>query len=618
MVDLPSHSVARFLRSIFRPGRLSPGGPLFGCPPTELFERAFPALIKSTAMTDSIRAHVEKIIQSGVFKKGARVTRLFEYLVTEELEGRGEHLTPYGIAIDALHANAEFDPATSSTLRVEMHRLRSSLETYYTLRPDSPIIIEFPLGSYRFHVRKNETIPSIGPPAIPVSPQEINSQPSAPPPIAGKAGRGRAMLIASLAFAALLASSLAAVMFHSARTVIAQCPQGWAYVSINAAGLYNGGDYLPARLIRELQKAIAAYEEFNPLIEVDKRCRSSNIYDMIVQSKALPQPSSDRSVWLTLVHRASNEKIWTYSLPPAALDDDALMTAHLSKIAMLLNARHGVLVNDILRRRWPDEDRRAEFICFLDAAEYLSREPAEKEKIFACVENVAASGFQKARALEKLAQLEMMKYWSEDADEEHLRKSAALLEQAGKMQPAGSIHLIEKLRKTRVTRPLNRYAVDDLTDELSERFLYNHDVQYELMTVDGFVYGNWEKALYWAHLQELAGESEQGVNGYILAAAAIVDKDWKSADKHIRETALSMIKLLFETKIAVELGDETRVKEIWKTAGAQFGMDIDAGETLLESRFYHPSINDPLADGLKRARSIIDGGGDPAHLPPPI
>jgi adenylate cyclase len=70
--------------------------------------------------------------------------------VTEELEGRGERIKAYSIATEVLGRPQEFDAQQDSIVRVEIGRLRQSLERYYlTAGVDAPVVISIPKGQYR-------------------------------------------------------------------------------------------------------------------------------------------------------------------------------------------------------------------------------------------------------------------------------------------------------------------------------------------------------------------------------------------------------------------------------------------------------------------------------------
>lgn len=83
-------------------------------------------------------------------KGGQRRYDLLDYLVREELEGRGENVKAYAIALDVLGRGEDFDPATDSIVRVEVARLRDALELHYarSSEPNEPRIT-IPKGSYR-------------------------------------------------------------------------------------------------------------------------------------------------------------------------------------------------------------------------------------------------------------------------------------------------------------------------------------------------------------------------------------------------------------------------------------------------------------------------------------
>jgi len=79
-----------------------------------------------------------------------RQRRLIQYLVTEELEGRGHRLKAVSIATDVFGRSADFDPQTDSIIRVEMERIRQALDLYYaTQGANDPVRIKFEKDSYR-------------------------------------------------------------------------------------------------------------------------------------------------------------------------------------------------------------------------------------------------------------------------------------------------------------------------------------------------------------------------------------------------------------------------------------------------------------------------------------
>src|SRR5260370_40234843 len=69
-----------------------------------------------------------------------------------EIEGRGEQITEYRIAVEALGRSQDYTPTEDSAVRNRAHALRVKLAELYTKElPDAPIRIDFFKGSYRPH-----------------------------------------------------------------------------------------------------------------------------------------------------------------------------------------------------------------------------------------------------------------------------------------------------------------------------------------------------------------------------------------------------------------------------------------------------------------------------------
>ncbi|MEM6902460.1 MAG: tetratricopeptide repeat protein [Pseudomonadota bacterium] len=93
---------------------------------------------------------VSKIRASGALGERSRLAALLSFLVNEELEGRGALLKAYTIGTDVLGRSDDFDPSNDSIVRVEVNRLRRSLEHYSaTNGHQDPYRIVIPKGSYR-------------------------------------------------------------------------------------------------------------------------------------------------------------------------------------------------------------------------------------------------------------------------------------------------------------------------------------------------------------------------------------------------------------------------------------------------------------------------------------
>jgi TolB-like protein len=135
---------------------------------------------------------LHRAFDGGLEGASERQRRVLSYLVTEELEGRGERLKAYTIATEVFGRPADFDPQQDSIVRVEVGRLRQALERYYlTDGKTAGIVISIPKGQYR--------------PVFTPAPRALPSPPEAPA-VGHKAGR-----LASTAALILLFGALAGV-----------------------------------------------------------------------------------------------------------------------------------------------------------------------------------------------------------------------------------------------------------------------------------------------------------------------------------------------------------------------------------------------------------------------
>lgn len=100
-----------------------------------------------------IHAQLGAIEASKTFAQATRLIRFLRYIVEATVSGNASRLNQYSIAIDVMERDAEFNPATDSSVRVEAGRLRAKLREYY----DS----EGAEDAIRFHLPKGRYNPDI-------------------------------------------------------------------------------------------------------------------------------------------------------------------------------------------------------------------------------------------------------------------------------------------------------------------------------------------------------------------------------------------------------------------------------------------------------------------------
>jgi hypothetical protein len=80
---------------------------------------------------EQYRAEVLAVLSSEPFRRSPKLSRLLKYLCDKRLNGQASEITEYGIALDVLGRNAEFDPQHDAVVRVDTHHLRKRLKEYY-------------------------------------------------------------------------------------------------------------------------------------------------------------------------------------------------------------------------------------------------------------------------------------------------------------------------------------------------------------------------------------------------------------------------------------------------------------------------------------------------------
>lgn len=100
---------------------------------------------------ESIQTELERILASELFGGKKQAGKFLHYIVNETLEGRGERITQYGIAIEALGKPIDYCPTESPAVRVEAGRVRKLLEEYYADESNTSqhaCQITLPIGGY--------------------------------------------------------------------------------------------------------------------------------------------------------------------------------------------------------------------------------------------------------------------------------------------------------------------------------------------------------------------------------------------------------------------------------------------------------------------------------------
>ena len=91
---------------------------------------------------------ITRVVESDTFRTAPMMRTLLLYL----WKHRGEPISEYAIAVDALGRSPDFDPKTDSTVRVQVARLRAKLKEFSEAVGDSfPLRLTIPLGRHELH-----------------------------------------------------------------------------------------------------------------------------------------------------------------------------------------------------------------------------------------------------------------------------------------------------------------------------------------------------------------------------------------------------------------------------------------------------------------------------------
>jgi adenylate cyclase len=115
---------------------------------------------------DAIRDQLQRVLASAQFDASERNRKFLAYAVEEALQGRGDRIKAYSIAVSVFGRDSGFDPQQDSIVRIEAGRLRRSLERYYlTDGAQDTIRIFIPRGSYvpLFETRHARTSTEVAP-----------------------------------------------------------------------------------------------------------------------------------------------------------------------------------------------------------------------------------------------------------------------------------------------------------------------------------------------------------------------------------------------------------------------------------------------------------------------
>jgi len=113
----------------------------------------------------AVRAELDRLLESSVFRTSKRCREFLEYVVKHTLTGQSGSLKERSLGVELFRLPTDFDPGQHTIVRVTANEVRKKLAQYYLSENGSchPVRIDLPPGSYRADFRWEPVV--VAPPA---------------------------------------------------------------------------------------------------------------------------------------------------------------------------------------------------------------------------------------------------------------------------------------------------------------------------------------------------------------------------------------------------------------------------------------------------------------------
>ena len=120
-----------------------------------------PDLSSNSALLESLRHQMERVVHSETFRGSETLRKLLEYLAGRALKNASNAVKAKEIAAAVFGRVNDFDPQNDSIVRVHTARLRARLAEYYiTEGAEDDLVMTIPKGSYVLLVHHRATSPA--------------------------------------------------------------------------------------------------------------------------------------------------------------------------------------------------------------------------------------------------------------------------------------------------------------------------------------------------------------------------------------------------------------------------------------------------------------------------
>jgi len=407
---------------------------------------------------EAIKACLENVLREPGFASSKLLTRFLRYIVMETLEGRGNRLKGYNIALSVFDKGEHFNPQTNSVVRVEATRMRRQLAIYYA---KAGVLDRFEIrlnrGTYvPVFIERAVKPPLLRRPFVDRSPVESPLHPESPqmPSATARLPAGRWLWPA---LAAVVVVAAAAVLYLAAPS---STPPAGSELTASSATPDEGPDWtlppsisvahierpddspLPAAraeaLVREITSALASFDSLRVFDANAAGTSSAEAEYSLVGSVAR---TADRlTLSFRLVHTADHQIVWAKSFDelPVSLNTEDRRPVVVN-LASTLGRIHGVVFADRFKRMPEIPDAATGFACFIHSSRYLNAPSLAKfSAAQECVERTLQAAPKSSSGYATLAMLTIDGYlrgYSMDGNEQTLSKALVAANQAVELAP---------------------------------------------------------------------------------------------------------------------------------------------------------------------------------------
>jgi hypothetical protein len=118
-------------------------------------DERIPWVPKSEEEKDQVRRQMHRLLETAHFKNSRRYPALFQFIVEETLEGRGEFLKERLLGVRVFHRPPDYDTANDPIVRVTIAEIRKRIAQYYhEAAHDTEMRIELMPGRYEPEFRR--------------------------------------------------------------------------------------------------------------------------------------------------------------------------------------------------------------------------------------------------------------------------------------------------------------------------------------------------------------------------------------------------------------------------------------------------------------------------------